>query len=53
MELKVLTLSAFENNKRAIHVYESVGFVQTGRIPGKFAKQGKLEDEVIITLRLE
>ena len=53
MGLKVLTLSAFESNERAIHVYESVGFVQTGRIPGKFAKQGKLEDEVIMTLRLE
>lgn len=26
MGLKVLTLSAFENNKRAIHVYEKVGF---------------------------
>jgi RimJ/RimL family protein N-acetyltransferase len=51
--LKVLTLSAFESNKRAIHVYEKVGFVQTGRIPRKFLREGKYIDEVIMTLVLE
>jgi RimJ/RimL family protein N-acetyltransferase len=53
MNLKVLTLSAFESNKRAIHVYEKVGFIQTGRIPRKFFREGKYIDEVIMTLVLE
>jgi RimJ/RimL family protein N-acetyltransferase len=53
MGLKVLTLSVFESNKRAIHVYESVGFVQTGRIPRKFLREGEYVDEVIMTLLLE
>jgi len=53
MGLRVLTLFALESNKRAIHVYEKVGFVQTGRIPRKFLKQGKFLDEVIMTLLLE
>jgi RimJ/RimL family protein N-acetyltransferase len=53
MSLKVLTLSAFESNKRAIRVYQKVGFVQTGRIPRKFLRNGKYVDEVIMTLFLE
>lgn len=53
MDLKVLTLSAFATNERAIHVYEKVGFVQTGRIPKKFFKDGKYIDEVIMTKVLE
>jgi RimJ/RimL family protein N-acetyltransferase len=53
MGLKVLMLSAFASNKRAIHVYEKVGFVQNGRIPRKFFKDGKYVDEVIMTDLLE
>jgi ribosomal protein S18 acetylase RimI-like enzyme len=33
--LKVLMLHVFATNKRAVHFYEKVGFVQTGRIPKK------------------
>jgi ribosomal protein S18 acetylase RimI-like enzyme len=51
--LKVLTLSAFASNKRAIHIYEKVGFVQTGRVPKKFFKEGKYIDEIIMTRLLE
>jgi RimJ/RimL family protein N-acetyltransferase len=51
--LKVLTLSAFASNKRAIHVYEKIGFVQTGLIPKKHFKEGKYIDEVIMTRVLE
>lgn len=47
--LKVLTLQAFATNKRAIHVYENVGFVETGRIPKKFFKENQYIDEVIMT----
>ena len=53
MGLKVLTLTAFASNKRAIHVYEKVGVVQTGLIPKKLLKQGKYIDEVIMTKLME
>ena len=53
MGLKVITLSAFATNKRAIHVYEKVGFVQTGRIPKKFFKDDEYIDEMIMTKVLE
>jgi RimJ/RimL family protein N-acetyltransferase len=53
MGLKVLRLSAFESNKRAIDVYEKVGFVQTGRIPQKFFKEGTYVDEVIMAMLLK
>ena len=49
MKLEVLTLTAFASNKRAIHVYEKVGFVRTGMIPKKHFKDGKYIDEVIMT----
>jgi len=49
MCLKVLTLSAFAANERAIHVYEKVGFVQTGRIPKKHFKEGEYMDEITMT----
>jgi len=53
MDLKVLTLTAFASNKRAISVYEKVGFVQTGRVPKKHFKEGKYIDEIIMTKLLE
>jgi RimJ/RimL family protein N-acetyltransferase len=53
MGLKVLTLSAFATNKRAIHVYEKVGFVRTGVIPKKLFKDGVYIDEIIMTKSLE
>jgi len=53
MDLKVLTLCVFSTNKRAIHVYEKVGFAKTGSIPRKFLKDGKYVDEVVMTMPLE
>ena len=47
--LKMLTLSVFSTNKRAIHVYEKVGFKETGRRPKFFYKNGKYIDRVIMT----
>ncbi len=38
MGLKVLTLSVFATNKRAFHVYEKVGFVQTEVVPKNFSR---------------
>jgi len=53
MGIKVLTLAAFANNKRAIHVYERAGFVRTGRVPKKHFKEGRYTDEIILTKVLE
>jgi RimJ/RimL family protein N-acetyltransferase len=53
MGLKVLTLTVFATNKRAIHVYENVGFVRTGVIPKKHFKDGRYIDEIIMTKLLE
>lgn len=35
--LRLLTLSCFENNPRALHVYEKLGFQKIGVIPGDIA----------------
>jgi RimJ/RimL family protein N-acetyltransferase len=53
MGMKVLTLTAFASNKLAIHVYEKVGFVQTGLIPEKYLNKGKYINEVFMTKLLE
>ncbi|MEM3695021.1 MAG: GNAT family N-acetyltransferase [Candidatus Bathyarchaeia archaeon] len=53
MGLKVLALSVFASNKRAIHVYEKVGFAVTGCIPKKFFKNGEYIDELIMVRVLE
>ncbi len=49
MGLKILTLGVFSTNARAKHVYEKVGFVETGRIPKNIYKDGKYVDEIIMT----
>lgn len=51
--LKVLMLHVFATNNRAVHVYEKVGFVQTGMIPKKHFRYGKYIDEVIMTKLIE
>lgn len=53
MGLKVATLIAFSTNRRAIHVYEKVGFKETGRIPNGFYKNGSYIDRVIMTKEIQ
>jgi len=50
--LKVLMLTVFANNARALHVYRKIGFVETGRIPKRFFKESQYLDEVIMTMML-
>jgi RimJ/RimL family protein N-acetyltransferase len=52
MNLKMLTLTVFSTNKRAKHVYEKVGFKETGRIPNELFKNGKYIDDVIMVKEL-
>ena len=44
-----MTVNAFITNKRAIHVYEKVGFVHLDIIPERHFRQDRLIDEVIMT----
>jgi len=50
--LKVLTLAVFANNQHAINLYNKMGFVETGRVPKRFFKDGVYIDEIIMTKTL-
>ena len=50
--LKILVLRTFGNNRRAKHVYEKVGFRETGRIPKAFYRGSQYIDEVIMTMEI-
>lgn len=52
MDLKMLTLSVFASNDRAKHVYEKVGFKETGRIPKELYKDGKYIDHIYMVKEL-
>ena len=47
--LRTVTICPFATNKRAIHVYRKVGFVESGIIPKKHLRQGRFVDEVIMS----
>jgi putative acetyltransferase len=53
MNLKLLTLSVYATNQHAHHVYQSVGFVDAGRITKKFFKDGQFIDEIVMAKVLE
>lgn len=50
--LRLLTLSCFENNPRALHVYEKLGFRRFGVLPEAIAFQGKYIGEIHFYLPL-
>ena len=52
MDLKMLTLTVFSTNKRAKHVYEKVGFRETGRIPNGIYRDGKFIDQIMMVKEL-
>ena len=47
--LKILTLTVFASNEKAIYVCRKAGFVQTGKIAKKHFNYGACIDEVIMT----
>lgn len=53
MGLKMIDPAVASSNKRAIHVYEKVGFKKTGRIPKFYYKDGKYFDEIIMAKEIE
>lgn len=52
MRLKTMTLEVFEKNKRAIHVYEKLGYEVTGRIPQGILHAGEYQDVLVMTRKL-
>ncbi|MDH5688209.1 MAG: GNAT family N-acetyltransferase [Candidatus Bathyarchaeota archaeon] len=52
MGLKVLVLSVFATNERAIHVYKKVGFREVGRIPRSIYRNGRYIDRVMMAKEL-
>jgi len=50
--MRLIELTCFENNPRALHVYEKIGFRSIGVIPGAIIYKGKYVGEVVLYLSL-
>ena len=50
--LKSIQLEVFSKNKRASHLYKSVGFKRAGVIPKKYKYKGKYEDGEIMYMKI-
>jgi ribosomal protein S18 acetylase RimI-like enzyme len=50
--LKTIELEVFANNPRAVHVYETVGFKQIGKIPKKIFRKGRHIDIIVMAIEL-
>ncbi|MDP1722675.1 MAG: GNAT family N-acetyltransferase [Candidatus Gottesmanbacteria bacterium] len=51
--LKLLILYCYENNDRALHLYEKLGFTRSGLVPGTFAYKGSYIGDVTLYLPLK
>ena len=52
MGLEVLVIRYFDGNDRAQHVYEKVGFRETGREPGVVKRAGRCRDLVTMAMKI-
>lgn len=52
MGLRLLTLTCFENNDRALHVYEKLSFQKVGLVPEAYLYKEKYYGEVVMYLKL-
>jgi L-amino acid N-acyltransferase YncA len=50
--LRLLVLSVFSSNVRAVQLYERVGFVRCGLVPMRHFSRGKFVDEVLMAKSL-
>lgn len=48
--ITLFTLTCFEINERALHVYDKIGFQRAGVIPRAYSYHGGFENEVILYL---
>lgn len=51
--LKLLILHCFENNERALHLYEKLGFKKSGTVSGVYAYKGNFIGEVTLYLPIK
>jgi len=47
-ELKIIDLSCFVVNEKALHMYKSVGFMEYGRLPGGIKYKGNYINEIFM-----
>ena len=52
LNLKLIELSVFATNERAIHVYRKMGFKESGRKPNYIFKDGEYINHVDMVLEL-
>ena len=46
--IKIVKLSVFANNNRAIHLYKKLGFKKVGLLNGTLKDKGRYFDEIIM-----
>ena len=51
--LKLLILHCFQNNDRALNLYEKLGFKRSGTVPGVYAYKGDYVGEVTLYLPID
>lgn len=51
--LKIVTLDSFINNEPATSLYRKLGFVEYGRLPNAFLRQGQYFDEIKMYRQLD
>jgi RimJ/RimL family protein N-acetyltransferase len=48
LPISLIILTLFSNNTSALHLYESEGFIECGRIPNAILHRGELVDEIVM-----
>lgn len=48
LDLRIIHLKLFANNEKAKHLYEKLGFIEYGRLPGGIFYKGEFVDEIMM-----